>query len=79
MKGVMVTNNYRCLEKWEGRLRIDYNKEWGYLDVLLATSDPSPCREREAEPDALQVSDPGRGIFGGSRGIPGSGANRGEH
>lgn len=39
MKGVMVTNNYRCLEKWEGRLRIDYNKEWGYLDVLLATRD----------------------------------------
>lgn len=39
MKNVMVTNNYRCLERWKGMLRIDYNEEWKYLDVLLAARD----------------------------------------
>ena len=31
----MVTNNVRCLEKWEGKLKVDYKEEWSYLDVLL--------------------------------------------
>lgn len=35
----MVTNNIRCLEKWEGKLQLDYNEEWAYLDVLLAARD----------------------------------------
>lgn len=39
MKSIMVTNNVRCLEKWEGKLQIDYNEEWTYLDVLLAARD----------------------------------------
>lgn len=39
MKSIMVTNNVRCLEKWEGKLQIDYNEEWAYLDVLLAARD----------------------------------------
>lgn len=39
MKNVMVTNNYRCLERWKGMFRIDYNEEWKYLDVLLAARD----------------------------------------
>lgn len=39
MKEIMVTNNIRCFERWEGRLQIDYKEEWGYLDVLLAARD----------------------------------------
>lgn len=39
VKGIMVTNNYRCLERWSGILQIDYNEEWKYLDVLLAARD----------------------------------------
>lgn len=39
MKSVMVTNNSRCLEKWEGKLSVDYNEQWSYLDVLLAARD----------------------------------------
>ena len=35
----MVTNNVRCLEKWEGKLKVDYKEEWSYLDVLLAARD----------------------------------------
>lgn len=39
MKSVMVTNNLRCLEKWEGKLSVDYSEQWSYLDVLLAARD----------------------------------------
>ena len=39
MKNIMVTNNVRCLEKWEGKLKVDYKEEWSYLDVLLAARD----------------------------------------
>ncbi len=34
MKGIMVTNNLRCFEKWKDKLQIDYKEEWKYLDVL---------------------------------------------
>lgn len=39
MKNIMVTNNVRCLEKWERKLKVDYKEEWSYLDVLLAARD----------------------------------------
>lgn len=39
MKNVMVTNNRRCFEKWEGLIQVDYHEEWEYLDVLLAARD----------------------------------------
>lgn len=39
MDCIMVTNNYRCLDKWQGKFQIDYKETWKYLDVLLAARD----------------------------------------
>ena len=39
MKGIMVTNNLKCFEKWKDKLQIDYKEEWKYLDVLQAARD----------------------------------------
>ncbi len=39
MKGIMVTNNLSCFEKWKEKLQIDYKEEWKYLNVLQAARD----------------------------------------
>lgn len=39
MNCVMVTNNSKCFEKWNDKIRIDYREDWLYLDVLTAARD----------------------------------------